>query len=235
MNSEMTVSEALLSRRSVRAFTNAAIPREVIEQILTNASRAPSGTNTQPWKVYVVSGTARRNLCNQVLAMRETEPEREGRDMPFGEYEYYPRPMEEPYLGRCRKVGWDMYQRLGVEAGDRRASWKVAGRNFEFFGAPVGLIFTLDKVLRNGSWLDLGMFMQSIMLCARDAGLDSCAQGAWAFYYDVVRSCLSIPESEMVVCGMAIGFAEPDAVVNQMRTEREPLSKFARFIEAIPD
>jgi nitroreductase len=228
------VLEALSSRRSVRAYLDTPVPQGTVESILTAAARAPSGTNTQPWKVYVVSGAARDSLCEAVCAAREREPYREANDRPFGEYLYYSIPMTEPYWSRRRKVGWDLYQRLGVAKGDRKASWRIAGRNFLFFDAPVGLIFTLERVLEKGSWIDIGIFMQSIMLAAREHGLDTCPQGAWAFYYDVVRAQLGIPDNEIVVCGMALGFADPAAPANTLRSEREPLSAFVRFIEHAP-
>lgn len=226
----MDVLEALLTRRSARAFLPDAVPEATVERILAVASRAPSGTNTQPWRVYVVTGAARADLCRRVLACREADPGRELPDRPFGEYMYYPYPVPEPYLARRRKLGWDMYQALGVARGDRRASRVAAGRNFEFFGAPVGLIFTLEKVLEKGSWVDLGIFLQSVMLAAGAHGLDTCAQGAWAQYYDVVRTCLDIPDTEIVVCGMSMGFADRSAPVNGIRSERAPLSQFVRFV-----
>ncbi len=227
----MNVIDALMTRHSVRAFLPDAVPRTKVEQILAAASRAPSGTNTQPWRVYVVTGDVRDELCSQVLACREADPEREQHDRPFGEYMYYPFPVPEPYLARRRKLGWDMYQALGVARGDRQGSRHAAGRNFEFFGAPVGLIFTLEKVLEKGSWVDLGIFIQSVMLAARAYGVDTCAQGAWAQYYDVVRDCLGIPDSEIVVCGMSMGHADTSAPVNAIRSEREPLEQFVRFVE----
>src|ERR1700722_17973242 len=150
----MDILEALESRRSARAYLSTPVPPEVIEKLLRSASRAPSGTNTQPWKVYVVTGAARDALCNAVCEARDREPAREHKNSPFGEYLYYPTPMPEPYLSRRRKVGWDLYSLLGVQHGDRQASWRIAGRNFKFFDAPVGLIFTLERVLEKGSWID---------------------------------------------------------------------------------
>ncbi len=230
----MDILTAIESRHSVRAFTKEPVSVELLGEILKVARRAPSGTNTQPGRVYVVTGEARDHLCESVLAKREHEPERERNGMPFGEYMYYSNPMTEPYLTRRRTVGWDLYRTLGVQKGDRQESWRLAGRNYQFFDAPAGFIFTLDKALEQGSWIDLGIFMQSIMLAARAYGLHTCAQGAWAMYFDVVRDCLSIPASETVVCGMSIGHRDPDAAANTLRTDRAPVEEIARFVDKVP-
>jgi nitroreductase len=231
----MDIFTALASRHSVRAFLPKPVDGDTIQRILDAAGRSPSGTNTQPWLVYVVTGVARDELCKRVLAKRDLEPEREQTGRPFGEYMYYSDPMTEPYISRRRKVGWELYRTLGVAKGDRAGSWAIAGRNYQFFDAPVGLIFTLSKDLEQGSWIDLGIFLQSIMLAAKGCGLDTCAQGAWAMYYDVVRECLGISSREVVVCGMSLGFADPDAPANTVRSEREPIQRFARFIEQVPN
>lgn len=216
----MNVIDALAARRSIRAFLPDPVDPADVEAILAAAARSPSGTNTQPWKVHVVSGGARDRLCAAVLDQRARTPDREANDRPFGEYLYYSIPMTEPYLSRRRKVGWDMYRTLGVARGDYAESWRIAGRNFTFFDAPVGLIFTLDKVLEKGSWIDLGIYLQSVMLAAHARGLGTCPQGAWAFYYDVVRAQLGIPDSDVVVCGMALGHPDRDAPVNALATDR---------------
>jgi nitroreductase len=224
--------DAILSRRSVRAFLDAPVDRAIVEEILTTAARAPSGTNMQPWRVYVVTGEARRQLTRLVIAKRDAEPERERGPRPFGEYDYNPEPLWEPYLSRRRKIGWDLYKLLNVTKGDRQASWVAAGRNFEFFGAPVGLIFTIDRSLERGSWLDYGIFLQSVMLAARDYALHTCCQAAWRHYHDVIRAVIDIPRDEIVVCGMSLGYADLDAPANRLRSDREPLENFARFVEA---
>ncbi len=179
----------------------------------------------------MLTGQAKDTLTRQVLAKREKEPERERPPKPFGEYDYNPEPLFEPYLSRRRTVGFALYQLLGVAKGDRTASWSIAARNFEFFGAPVGLIFTIDRSLRHGSWLDYGIFLQSLMLAAADAGLDSCAQAAWRHYHDIVRPLCRIPDNEIVVCGMSLGYGDESAPANQLVTEREPVERFASFIE----
>jgi nitroreductase len=229
----MSVIELLHKRRSVRSFLNTPVPRQVIVDLLQAASRSPSGTNMQPWRVYVLMGEAKDRLIREVLAKRELEPHRERPPKPFGEYDYNPEPLFEPFLSRRRTVGFGLYQILGVAKGDRAASWVVAGRNFEFFGAPVGLIFTIDRSLQQGSWLDYGIFLQSLMLAANDAGLGTCAQAAWRHYHDIIRALFAVPENEIVVCGMSLGYADMDAPANQLVTEREPVEGFARFIDTV--
>src|ERR1700733_1148584 len=178
-NAPIGVFEAIYSRRSVRAFLPKPIGRDLIEKLLHAAARAPSGTNMQPWHVYVITGVAQAALIAEVRRIREKEPHRERSLPPYGEYEYNPEPLFEPYLGRRRKLGWELYSLLGIAKGDREASWVAAGRNFEFFGAPVGMIFTIDRKLQAGSWLDFGMFLQTLMLAAKGLALDTCAQAAW--------------------------------------------------------
>jgi nitroreductase len=230
----MSVIELLHRRRSVRGFLPRPVPKELLVELLRAAARSPSGTNMQPWHVYVLTGQAKDNLTREVLATREQEPHRERPPKPFGEYDYNPEPLFEPYLSRRRTVGFALYELHGVAKGDRAASWAIAGRNFEFFGAPVGLIFTIDRSLQHGSWLDYGIFLQSLMLAAADAGLDTCAQAAWRHYHDVIRPLCRIPENEIVVCGMSLGYGDKDAPANQLVTEREPVECFATFIDA-PD
>jgi nitroreductase len=229
----MSVVDLLHRRRSVRGFLDTPVAKEIVVRLLRAASRAPSGTNMQPWRVYVLTGAAKDRLVQEVLAKRELEPHREKPPKPFGEYDYNPEPLFEPFLSRRRKVGFDLYQLLGIAKGDRAASWVVAGRNFEFFGAPVGLIFTIDKSLQHGSWLDYGIFLQSLRLAANDVGLGACAQAAWRHYHDIIRPLCGIPENEIIVCGMSLGYADMDAPANKLVTEREPVESFAKFLEDV--
>lgn len=226
----MTVSELLNQRRSVRSFLPTPVPQEAVRALLRAAARSPSGTNMQPWQVYVITGSAKDALVQDVLSKRELEPHREKPPKPYGEYDYNPEPLFEPFLTRRRTVGFGLYQLLGVAKGDRAASWIMAGRNFEFFGAPVGLIFTIDRALQQGSWLDYGIFLQSFMLGAEDAGLGTCAQAAWRHYHDIIREHLTLPDNEIVVCGMSLGYADKDAIANRLVSEREPVERFAKFI-----
>jgi len=221
------VDRAITTRRSIRAFLDTPVSRETVEEILAVASRAPSGTNTQPWKVYVLSGDAKTRLCAEVLAAYD-DPER---DLKYREeYPYYPREWANPYLARRRKVGWDLYSLLQISREDKARMHEQHSRNFRFFDAPVGMIFTIDRIMEQGSWLDYGMFLQSIMVAARARGLDTCPQAAFTQFHRVIAEHLRLTEEEMVVCGMSLGYADPDATANQLTTEREPVSGFARFL-----
>ena len=219
LNAE-AVDHAINSRRSVRAFRNDPVLLETVQHLLQVASRAPSGSNIQPWRVHVVMGTSLAALTSDLLAMHEAgEPEAR-------EYDYYPTEWRSPYLDRRRKAGWGLYALAGVARGDRQGAARQRGLNYTFFGAPVGLVFTIDRDLEKGSWLDYGMFLQNIMIAARGHGLGTCPQASTANYPAVVRRHLGIPDSEMLVCGMALGYADPAAPTNTLETEREALSSF---------
>lgn len=219
-----TAEEALLSRRSVRAFKSDAVPRALVEEILALASRAPSGTNIQPWKVRVLAGAVRDRVS---AAMLEAYA-REGPESFRRPYNYYPVKWRDPYLARRRKLGWDLYGLLGITRDDKAGMDAQYQRNYRFFDAPVALVFTLDADMEIGSWLDYGMFLQGIMIAARAKGLDTCAQAAIANAHRVLRRELAIPDAEQIVCGMSLGYASDD-VVNQLVTTREPVRDFAQF------
>ena len=220
------VDAAITSRRSVRAFLPTPVARSVIEDILKVAARAPSGTNVQPWKVHVLTGTAREALSEKIMAAySDPEVAREHVE----EYDYYPSKWVSPYIDRRRKIGWDLYGLLGIGKTDKVRMHAQHGRNYTFFDAPVGMIFTIDRILGQGSWLDYGMFLQNIMVAARGRGLDTCPQAAFTQFHRVIAEALQLPESEMVVCGMALGYEDRSAVENQLVTEREPLENFVRF------
>ena len=219
------VATALATRRSVRGFLATPVPRATIEAILALAARSPSGTNSQPWKVYVCSGTVRAALTDELLAAHATQ---DGTHVE--EYAYYPRHWREPYLARRRKLGWDLYGLLGIAKGDREATARQHARNYIFFGAPVGLFFTLDRDLERGSWLDCGMFIQAVMIAARAFDLHTCPQAAFTPYHRIVRRHLGIPDSEVLLCGMALGKIDPDAPANALATVREPVAAFTRFV-----
>lgn len=222
------VDQAITSRRSVRAYLPTPVPRETIEEILAVASRAPSGTNTQPWKVYVLTGAARERLSARICAAHEDPAQR---SQHAEEYAYYPTEWRSPYVDRRRKVGWDLYNLLGIAKTDKVRMHSQHARNYSFFDAPVGLIFTIDRVMRQGSWLDYGMFLQSVMVAARARGLDTCPQAAFTQFHRLISEELQLPAEEMVVCGMALGHADPKAIENTLVTEREPVAGFARFLE----
>jgi nitroreductase len=215
--------DALHARKSVRAFRPDPVSRELVEELLGLASRAPSGTNVQPWKVHVVAGEVRAELEREVLAHRDTQPHDDRAEFPRTSKR------KEPYIGRMRKLGKDMYSLIGIPKGDQQANWAQWGRNYKFFDAPVGLIFTIDKDLDAMSFVDLGMFMQTLMLAAKVRGLDTCAQGAWNNYWSVTRRVLNVPESEYIICGISLGYADESAAVNRLVSEREPVASFATF------
>ena len=222
------VDHAITSRQSVRAFTSTPVPRETIEEILRVASRAPSGTNTQPWRATVVTGAAKQRLSDAILAVYNDPEERKQHSE---EYAYYPIKWVDPYLARRRKIGWDLYGLLGIGRDDKAKMHAQHGRNYAFFDAPVGIMFTIDRILEQGSWLDFGMFLQNVMIAARARGLDTCPQAAFMQYHRVIARELALPEGEMVVCGMSLGYADMSKIENTLVTEREPVSGFARFLE----
>jgi len=217
----MNVSEALATRKSIRAFKPDPVPMETVLRILERAARAPSGGNLQPWKVYVVAGGARDELVKRVAEARHKHPMGEP-----PEYLIYPTDLTEPYRTRRFRVGEQMYALLGIPREEKLTRAKSFARNWEFFGAPVGMIFTVDRQMQQGQWADVGMFLQSIMLLAREEGLHTCPQEAWAVWHRVLREYLNLPENEMVFCGMALGHADDSAAVNALHSERAPLDEF---------
>ena len=227
-NVQQAVDAAITTRRSIRAFLPEPVEREDIEQILQVAARAPSGTNTQPWKVYVLSGDIKQRLSQQILAAHgDPEVARQHKE----EYAYYPTTWVSPFIDRRRKVGWDLYALLGLTREDKAGMAAQHGRNYDFFGAPVGLIFTIERVMEKGSWLDYGMFLQNIMVAARGRGLDTCPQAAFTQYHKIIAEVLQLPASETVVCGMALGFADHGKIENSLLTEREALPGFVKFLD----
>lgn len=222
-------AEALRTRRSVRAFLPDPIDHATVSRLLVLAAWAPSGTNMQPWRVYALSGAARDRLCDALVAAHDIAGH--GGPSPQAEYRYYPDAFFEPYRGRRRKVGFDLYGLLGIAKGDAAGMHAQHARNFRFFDAPVGLICTIDRRLEIGSWLDYGMFLQAIMLAARAEELDTCPQAAFAPFHAVIREHLSLAPEEMVVCGMALGRADPAAPENGLETEREPVEAFTTFLD----
>ena len=222
------VDAAITSRHSMRAFLPTPVPRETVETILRVAAQAPSGTNTQPWQVHVLTGAAKQRLSDRISAIYENPAElathRE-------EYDYYPKEWASPYIERRRKVGWDLYGLLGLAKTDKAAMHRQHGRNYRFFDAPVGLIFSIDRVMRQGSWMDYGMFLQNIMVAARARGLHTCPQAAFTQFHRAIAEELSFKPEQMLVCGMSLGYADPAAVENTLVTERAAVAEFARFIE----
>jgi nitroreductase len=226
--SSAAVDAAITTRRSVRAFLPTPVPRPTIEDILTVAARAPSGTNTQPWQVHVLTGASKLKLSRDIRAAHDDPAVRATHTE---EYAYYPTEWATPYIERRRKVGWDLYALLGIAKTDKTRMHMQHGRNYDFFDAPVGLIFSIDRVLQQGSWLDYGMFLQSVMVAARGRGLDTCPQAAFMQFHRIIGAHLNFGPQQMLVCGMALGHADPAAVENTLVTERAPVAAFARFVE----
>jgi len=220
------VDAAICSRRSMRAFLPEPVPRAVLEEILRVAARAPSGTNTQPWKVHVLTGAALQALSAEILAVL-ADPARLA--LCKDAYSYYPEKWVEPYLARRRKVGWDLYGLLGIGRADKDRIQAQQARNFVFFDAPVGLIFSIDQVMAQGSWLDYGMFLQNIMVAARARGLDTCPQAAFVQFHELIRARLGIGADHTIVCGMSLGRADMSRIENTLVTDREPLESFVQF------
>ena len=223
----LSVEEAIVGRQSTRAFLDRPVPHETVLRVLEIAGRAPSGSNIQPWKVWVITGEAKRTLSEELLARHMSGDQGER------EYNYYPVNWREPYIGRRRECGWGLYSTLGIEKGDKEKMQQQHGRNYLFFDAPVGLFFSIDRDLELGSWLDTGMFIQSVMLAARGLGLETCPQAAFCNYHDTVTKRVGIPEDQQLVCGMALGFPDPDEIVNTFRTTREGPETFTTFVDAL--
>ncbi len=219
------VDEAIASRRSVRAFLPTPVPDETVKDMLRVASRAPSGTNMQPWKVYVVTGERKEELSRTILDSG-IRPEK----IEWDEYRYYPEQFFEPYLTRRRTVGFALYSLLGIGRRDVERMRAQHDRNFTFFDAPVGMIFTIDRRLNVGSWVDHGMFLQNVMIAARGRGLHTCPQAAFAPYHRQIRPLLGIPDEEIVVCGMALGYEDASKPENALRSERAPVEEFVTFV-----
>ncbi|MGO4831618.1 nitroreductase [Rhizobiaceae sp. 2RAB30] len=220
------VDEAITSRRSVRAFLPDAVDEAMIRDILDVASRAPSGTNMQPWRVYVTSGEVKDRIADVILnsGIRAEKAA-------WDEYKYYPDQFFEPYLTRRRTVGFGLYSSLGIGRREVDRMREQHDRNFVFFDAPVGMIFTIDRRLNQGSWIDLGMFLENIMIAARGRGLHTCPQAAFAPYHNQIRPVLGMAEEEILVCGMAVGYEDTSKPENNFRTERAPQEEWVKFLK----
>ena len=228
----MTVAQAITSRMSVRAFTPQPVPREVIAELLQTASRAPSGTNTQPWKVYVLQGASQAALVDEVCAAHDAIRARPELAADYREaYDYYPEQWVSPYIDRRRENGWGLYGLLGIGKGDKDKMHAQHQRNFRFFDAPVGLMFTIDKVMGRGSLVDYGMFMQNLMVAARGRGLHTCPQAAWNGFAKIILPHIGAGADEMLVCGMALGYADESELVNTFHTPRVPVDEFTHWLD----
>ena len=217
----MKVSEAVLARRSIRAFTSEPIDNQIIANLLALAARSPSGGNLQPWKIYVVNNQSMKKFIE--FQGNWDQPEIPG-------YEIYPSDLKEPYRTSRYQLGEAMYELLGIPREDKDARFQQVLRNFEFFGAPAAIFCFVDNQMGPPQWSDLGMFLQTFMLLAQEAGIDTCAQEAWAMKNDSVSVFVSADESDILFCGLAMGYKEKDAVINQLSSERRPIEQWAKFL-----
>jgi nitroreductase len=220
----MNVRDAVASRFSCRAFLSTPVPLATVRDILARASRAPSGGNLQPWQVHVLAGAPLEGLKARIRPHAPTNPRGEG-----NEYQVYPEPLKQPYHGRRHEVGAQLYAAIGIPREDRAARYRQFARNFELFGAPVGLFFSIDRTMGPPQWSDLGMFVQTVMLLARGEGLHTCPIEAWTAWHKTVSAYLSLPAEHMLFCGMALGHADGTAPINQWRSTREGVDGFAVF------
>ena len=230
--SENLVNQAIESRQSMREFLPKPVPRETITHLLELAARAPSGTNTQPWKVYVLQGASRDTLVAKVCETHDALRADPALALEYKEaYDYYPEKWVSPFIDRRRENGWGLYGLLGIGKGDKDKMHAQQQRNFRFFDAPVGLMFTLDRVMGRGSLVDYGMFLQNLMVAARGQGLHTCPQAAWNGFAKIILPHIGAGPDEMLVCGMSLGYADEAALVNTFRTPRVPAGDFTTWLE----
>ena len=227
-----SVDAAIESRFSARAFLSTPVPKEVIADILRIASRAPSGTNTQPWNVYVLQGASQGSLSDKICAAHDAIYADPSAAAGYPEpYDYYPEKWVSPYIDRRRENGWGLYGLLGITKGDKDKMHAQHQRNFVFFDAPVGLMFTIDKVMGRGSLLDFGMFLQAVMVAARARGLHTCPQAAWNGFSTIILPHVGAGPDEMLVCGMSLGYADESDKVNTFHTPRLAVGEFTRWLD----
>lgn len=221
----MDVLDAIQARKSIRAFTDQPVEREKLDKMLEVSQRSPSGTNTQPWHVYVCAGEVRQAITDDVLALA-----RAGKAETYEDHDYYPAEWKDVHRERRRGVGWGLYGLLGIKKGDREGSARQGARNFKFFDAPVGLFITIDSYLARGNWADVGMYVQTVMLAAKGVGLDTCAQAAWIQFPKPIFKHLGIPDDQELVTGMSIGYADHSAIENTLVSDREDMANVVRMV-----
>ena len=234
MRSEQTqaVDHAITSRHSVRAFLDQAVDKQTIKEILNVACRAPSGTNTQPWKVYVVTGEKRQEMIERVCAAQIelfTQPELAKQYQES--FAYYPETWISPFIDRRRENGWGLYGLLGIQKGEKEKMAAQQLRNYQLFDAPVALYFTVNKAMGIGSKMDISMMIQNVMVAAKARGLDTCPQAAWNHFHSIVLDILDAPDDEELVCTVALGYADPNHIINSFITPREPAENFTVFLD----
>jgi len=226
-----SVDAPILSRFSARAYLDKPVDRALLEGLLDVARRAASGTNTQPWKVYVLTGEVKDTLVDKVCTAHDAIRANPELAVEYTEsYDYYPEKWVSPYIDRRRACGFGLYGVLGIVKGEKEKMHAQHQQNYKFFGAPVGLMFTIDKVMGRGSLLDYGMFLQSIMVAARARGLHTCPQAAWNEFSKIILPHIGAGENEMIVCGLSLGYADEEALVNTFMTERETVESFTTWL-----
>ncbi|MBU3598928.1 nitroreductase [Polynucleobacter sp. 30F-ANTBAC] len=222
------IDDNIKSRRSIRAFLPKPVAKQEILELLEVAGRAPSGTNIQPWQVFVVTGDKKQAISDEIIQIsNDPEAVKEHTE----EYNYYPSTWIDPYISRRRKVGLDLYSLLGIAKGDKEKMQAQNNRNYLFFDAPVGIFFVIDRVMQQGSWLDYGMFIQNVMLAAKARGLDTCPQAAFTQFHRVIAKHLNLKPEQQLVCGMSLGYADLSKIENTLVTERVPAESFTHFVE----
>jgi len=217
----MKVSSAVKNRKSIRAFLDREVDNSLIAELLSLSSRSPSGGNLQPWKIFVLNKDSMSNFLNFQVNWSSAETPA---------YDIYPQNLKEPYRTSRYQLGETMYELIGVPRDDKDGRIKQVLRNFEFFGAPAAMFCFVDKQMGPPQWSDLGMFLQTFMLLAQEAGIDTCAQEAWAMKNDSVREFVGADDSDMLFCGLAMGYKDPNAVINTLSSERRPLDQWAKFL-----
>lgn len=228
----MNVDQAIITRHAVRAFLNTPIDLTILQEILTIACRAPSGTNMQPWKVYVVMGQKKEALCKEVCDIQyQIYNDSEIAQNYQETFNYYPKQWISPYIERRRANGWGLYSLLNIQKGEKEKIFHQQLKNFKLFNAPVGLFFTVNQTMEIGAKMDIAMMIQNVMLVAKARGLDTCPQAAWNPFHKIVLKTINAPKDEELVCTVALGYADPTDIVNSFATPREPLENFVTFVE----
>ncbi len=220
----MNVTDAIRSRMSCRAFLDTPVPLDTLRDILDVAKQAPSGGNLQPWQVHVLAGQPLREFVALIRSKLPTQPQGEGT-----EYPVYPPNLKEPYRSRRFQCGEDLYATIAIKREEKLRRLTQFARNYEFFGAPAAMFFVIDRSMGADQWADVGMFMQNVMLLARERGLHTCPQEAWASWHRSVAEFLGLPPEHMLFCGLAIGYRDESAPINALRTARAPLEEFVKF------
>jgi nitroreductase len=217
----MNVSDAVLNRISVRSFIDTPVSSSLIKDLLTKSSRAASGGNLQPWKIFVINNSAMKDFLD--FQNNWIDPE-------IPAYDIYPSKLKEPYRTSRYELGEQMYKLLGIERENKEARIAQVMKNFKFFGAPCAFFCFIDRQMGPPQWSDLGMFLQTFMLLAKEAGLDTCAQEAWSMKHDSVSKFVKADDTDILFCGMAIGYRDDTALVNSLKSERRPLKEWAKFL-----